>query len=393
MRLSRTVSVFALLVALAPLVHASELQKKQGVSILVLDGTSRARGRAHGKLLANEILGNAGALQAMRQNTMPDDKVFASTLAKFVWTEADSQELDGIVEGVKEVLGDDVKVPGTEREFARRDLEGLNCLPDLLPLACSSFSVFGKLVEGGGTITARNLDYPILENMIPQRLVIVRGTLGDERAWATISWPGLIGCYTGLNDAGVTASIHDVPTNPAFLLQKGFTPRSLGLRRILEKTGKDGCIERAATILRGLKVAYGNNIHVSGPGAAAILEWDPDKKTDDGVTVREAKDGAVICTNHWRSRRPVSKCSRYEALVKALDEQKEPWTPKAAMKALRVSNVSGDRVLTMHAAVFSLEQRKLLVAFAADAKHPAAKEEPVEIDLGALFDRTAKRWF
>ncbi len=392
MHLSRTLTVLALVAALAPFAQASELQKKQGVSILVLDGTPKARGRAHGKLLAEEILGNAAALYKMRQNKMPDDKVWTSTLGKFVWTQSDSDELDGIVEGVREKLGADVKVPGTERTFDRRDLEGLNCLADLLPLACSSFTVAGARVEGGGTITARNLDYPVLENMIPQRLVIVRAAIDGHHAWATISWPGLIGCYTGMSDAGVTASIHDVPTNPAFLLQKGFTPRSMGLRRILEKTEADGFAEKAAKVLRGLRVAYGNNIHVSAPGGGVILEWDPDRKNEEGVTIREAKDGAVICTNHWRSRREPEKCPRFDALVKALADRKEPWTPRSAMKALRVSNVKG-MVVTMHSAVFALESRTLLVAFAADGEHPAAKEQSVEIDLGALFARSGKRWY
>src|SRR4051812_18388415 len=111
MRLSRTLSRVALsaalLVAFAPLVQASELQKKQGVSILVLDGTPKARGRAHGKLLANEILANAGALQKLRSAKM-DDKVWLATLAKFVWTTDDSDELDGLVEGVREALGQDI---------------------------------------------------------------------------------------------------------------------------------------------------------------------------------------------------------------------------------------------------------------------------------------------
>ena len=34
-----------------------------------------------------------------------------------------------------------------------------------------------------------------------------------------------------------------------------------------------------------------------------------------------------------------------------------------------------------------------LVAFAGDVDRPAAKEEPVELDLGALFARSGKRWY
>ncbi len=389
----RAFPVVALLLGLSSLVHASELAKQGSVSILVLTGSAHERGVAHGKLLAPEILANAGALAKLQGERVPDETVFLGLLEKFTWSEDESAELDGIVDGVRAKLGEDVKVPGTARRFARRDVVGINTIADLLPLACSSFTITGKRVEGGGTITARNLDYPVLGTVIEQRLLIVHAARESEHAWATIGWAGAIGCYTGMNADGVTASIHDVPTNPGFLLGQGFTPRSIGLRRILERTAPDGFAESAAKVLQGCPVAYGNNIHVSAPGSAVVLEWDPDRTKGRGVTIREAKDGAIVCTNHWRSRREPEKCRRFEALSKALADRTRPLAPKEALATLGLAAVSGKDDLTIHSAVFSLEQRRLLVAFARDEQHPAPGEEPVDIDLGALFARSAKRWW
>ncbi|HZU98806.1 MAG TPA: C45 family peptidase [Planctomycetota bacterium] len=393
----RTLTTLAFLVLLAPLVQASELRKQDGVSILILNGTPAERGRAHGKLLAKEIVDGVGEIERLRRKAVPEEKTYLALLEKFTWSDSESAELDGILQGIKDALGQDVKVPGTDRPFARRDLVGVNVIADLLPLACSSFTVSGERVEGGATITARNLDYPVFQSALAQRLVIVRakGEQG-ERGWASVAWPGTIGAFTGMNEAGVTASIHDVPTDPSALLGKGFVPRTVGVRRVLEQTAAEGYAEKAAAVLRDCPVIYGNNIHVSAPRnavPAVILEWGPDRKQDGGVTVREAKDKAVVCTNHWRTRKPPEECRRFDALTKALAERKSPWTAKAALDALQVSAVTGERDLTLHSAVFSLEARKLLVAFAKDADHPAPRERAAEIDLGRLIDGAKKKWY
>jgi hypothetical protein len=391
--LHRPLLAVALVALLAPVAAASELTKQQGVAILTLDGTPAERGEAHGRLLAKEVLHNTGELDRLKKQRIPDEKFALSLLEKFVFSEDESAELDGIVKGVREVMGEDVKVPGTERRFERRDLVGINTLADLMPLACSSFTVTGPRVAGGGTITARNLDYPAIGNIIGEHLVVVRKATSQHHAWATISWAGSIGCFTGMNDESVTASIHDVPTAPSFILAKGFTPRALGLRKILETTTRAGFAEKAADVLRGCRVCYGNNIHVSAPGSAVVLEWDPDQRKEKGVTIRAAENGAIVCTNHWRERKEAEKCRRFAALTKALEERAEPWTPKAALAALRLAEVKGEQDVTIHSAVFSLETRQLLVAFATDATHPAADEEPAAIDLGALMGRKAKKWY
>jgi hypothetical protein len=386
------------------------LSVQGGVSILVLDGRdNHERGLAHGRALARPILETAGQFEKLRQRSMPDRATFKSVLKKFVWESDVSAELDGIVDGVREVLGADVKVPGTDRAFDRSDLEGINTIPDLLPFGCSSFTIAGARVEGGGTLTARNLDYPPLDGALDHHLVIVRRFLeGGEHpgvhGWATVSWPGCVGCFTGMSDAGITASIHDVRTGPEMLMGTGFTPRTVGLRRILEQTASgEGFADRAAAVLRRCPVVYGNNIHVSAPREggntlpAVILEWDSDREKEGGVTVRAAPPGEpLVCTNHWRLRREPEPCNRYDALVKVLGKRSASWTAASALEALRASAVAGPGGVTIHSVVFSLEKRTLLVAFARDKAHAAPFEAGTSLDLGALFQGStppAKRWY
>ncbi len=383
---------------------ATGLETVGGVQVLVLDsGVPGERGRMHGQLLAKEILEALGELEKLRGDIVPGgEKQYLQILEKFTLDPEYEAEVDGIVDGVRDALGADVKVPGTERAFDRTDVLALNTLCDLLPFACSSFTVTGAKVEGGGTLTARNLDYRIVgSTVLKRRFVLVHPARKGRHGWATVTWPGLIGCYTGMNDEGVTASIHDVPT-PAEHLRRGgdLTPRAIGLRKVLERTGKgDKLGERAAGVLKECKVVYGTNVHVSGPGASCVLEWDPQRGLDGGVSVRTPEPGEpLVCTNHFRKRARATDCDRFAALTKAL-EGAQALSPKRALALLRVAAVRSADDLTVHSVVFSPEERKALVAFARDASHAACDGEGTLLDLGAIFDHPearlgppARRW-
>jgi hypothetical protein len=370
--------------------NLGRLEEREGVKILVLEGTPRERGRAQGRAFAKPIVDNAAELAVILKGQFHDGESHAQLLKKFVWPADVSEELDGILEGVKEKLGD-APIPGQGRGLTRSDLEALNTVADLLPFFCSAFTISGDRVDGGGTLTGRNLDYPAFKGMLRTKLVVVRMPREGARGWATVTWPGSVGCYTGMNDAGMTASILDVPSK-ASLARDGFVPRSLGPRAILESiTPGQGWVERAADVLRRTPVIFGNNIHASAPRTegtppAAVFEWGPAEKPADGVTVRLAGPGeALRCTNHWRLRQEPIQCPRYDALTKALAEHEGKLTPESAMELLRVANVQGFKI-TVHSVVFSLEQRTVLVAFAKSTDRGAAWEQPLKLDLGAIFD-------
>lgn len=321
-----------------PAARESRLEQREGVSVLILEGTPTERGRAHGRLLAREIVDFVSAFEECR----PDAASLASNLAKFSWDADAKAELDGIFAGVQETLGQDAKVGAKGRPFVREDLDWINLLADLLPFGCSSFTVAGDRVEGGGTLTARNLDYQAVPGLLAHKLVVVETAREHRHGWVSVSWPGLIGGYTGMNDEGLTASIHDVATGHETLAKgEGFTPRTIGVRALLERTDAgDGWPERAASVLRGCPVVFGNNIHVSAPRGHAgppgvVLEWDPDRTRDGGVTIRDPGSEPLICTNHWRARRAPEPCSRYASLEKLLSDGAKKWTPEAAFEALR----------------------------------------------------------
>src|SRR5579871_6175455 len=132
----------------------ARLEEKEGVKVLVLTGSPREQGIQHGRAFAQDIVRAAGVLEKLRVARKKDLVTYREFQAHFKWTDDASAEIDGIVEGVKEKLGQ-VKVPGSDRDFARGDVEGINTICDLVPFACSSFTITGDRVVGGLTLTAR----------------------------------------------------------------------------------------------------------------------------------------------------------------------------------------------------------------------------------------------
>ena len=107
----------------------------------------------------------------------------------------------------------------------RREAVAANTLWDLKNirpwqlLGCSSLIVQPPLSATGGPLLARNLDFFGRGYLHEYSLLIVhpaRGTAGGPsppggaRAFASIGFPGVLGCFSGINDAGLALSSHEV---------------------------------------------------------------------------------------------------------------------------------------------------------------------------------------
>src|SRR5262249_25255865 len=85
-----------------------------------------------------------------------------------------------------------------------------NTFPDISKAAgCSSLIVGKERSATGGPLFGRNLDYPTLGYLEHYSLVTVRRTKG-KHAFASIGFPGMIGCLSGINDAGLALAVHEV---------------------------------------------------------------------------------------------------------------------------------------------------------------------------------------
>lgn len=397
------------------------LETIQGVQVLTLWGSDHERGYAHGYLLAEEIVGFAG--QALLDPRVLDSKeaygakIVKEVLPTMAFSPQHQQELEGMLAGIiARLRTEDAVSKELGREIRLDDLKALNCLADWYSFYCSSFSVWGELHDAGQIATARNLDFLRLPGLIEQQLVIVhKPDASNRRKWVSVGWTGLIGCYTGMNEEGVTVSMHDCPPGPRSAVT-GFVPRSLALRDAIEGASAATAIDDVEKILRKRPAMFGNNVHVSSPFTgqetpAAVFEYDPDTGLDGGVTRgtdayypliplaagepdvkgRPAAAGlrsALVCTNHYRSRTSPLICPRFAALSAGLIAGLRPKAIdlKSAMGLLSRVSVSDERVITAHAVYMLPNAKEFFVSFA-DSQRAAPNDRIMHFKLADLLSK------
>lgn len=405
-----------------------KLTRIDGVPVLYVWGTPQERGYAHGYLLARKIIDlldtylsdeNAIGGPEMYEAAIKLSAVTMSIGVKY------RQELQGMFAGIEARLGDKTTVKALGRKLELRDLVGTNCVADSSRFGCSSFAAWGPMTQNGHTIAGRNFDWYIFDALVDSQMIVVQLPEPGNKAlgWVSVTWPGSIGCFTGMNAEGVCVSLHDAaggrPTKAI-----GFTPRVLALRDAIEAARAETAIQDITNIFRDKTVVIGNNVpvvtdyqskraHRTAKGPFTVFEYDGNLDNEEGVTVRTVRstydqrrrDLAVqgggffeICTNHYRKRSAPSECDRYATMdmkLKELAESKKGLETSGAWKILRsVGRPSEDvpGLLTYHSVVFEPHVRKMHVAFCNNGK-AAPAHKPMELDVNKLlqFDRTTVR--
>ena len=114
--------------------------------------------------------------------------------------------------------------------------------------ACSSLMVEPSKSQTGGMLFGRNLDFYTLGVLDRYGLSPSIGPQG-KHAFATVGFPGVTGCISGMNDAGLAMAVHEVHASAdgAPMLNPKGMPYALAFRRILEECKT---IEEAEKLLR-----------------------------------------------------------------------------------------------------------------------------------------------
>lgn len=372
------------------------LTQRGPLRVLEVWGDAASAGYAHGYLLGEEIVRLFDAyVFDERVGVRPavyEAEFRSAGLAAFAFEERFERELSGMLAGLRARLGPDVRCKSLERPLDLDDLKIANVLSDLRGRGCTTFAAWGAATADGALLTARNLDYPATPEMVAHQIVLVHRARENARPWVGVTWPGLIGCYTAMNSAGVTVSVHDVPGRPP-TPRPPFVPRSLTLRLALESAGEHSFIEDVATVLRSRGTVVGTNVFVSGPAPrngppAAVIEYDGEER-GSGVTVRgaDANDAAtLVCTNHMRLRAEPTACRRYARLQERFAElSAERKLDVGACFALLAEIAQDQALQTVHSVVFEPGARRMHVRLR------GGPSDPTLLDLGELLEPASGR--
>ena len=391
----------------APPQLTGTLQTVNGVRVLKLWGTPYERGYAHGYLLGQDIV-EVFEAAVLDPRVLADPKQYEGTVRldfvgkRMKYDPLRREELKGMLDGIVASAGPAaVHLKRLGRNLDVRDLEAINSMADWYRFMCSSFSAWGDTRGGGEMITARNLDFLTLPGLDTKHLLIVYLDPGPgKKRWVSLTWSGLIGAYTAMNEEGVTISMHDAsgrqPSSPG-----PFVPRSIALRDALESATAANAVADVRRVLSVEPVISGNNIHVSAPFAsqpqpAAVLEYDGDLATDGGVTIRLSQaiplPDWIVCTNHYLQRGSAAAAAgsdsgqRYDTIAQALRQVRQVHDGIDLAFARRVMTAVS-RQGTLQSVVFFPNRKELYVSLATP-NVPATSHAPIRFRLEDLLRKS-----
>ena len=303
-------SFCAAALAQAPAVRAvnGRLEEHGGIKLLRVWGTPAERGYAHGFLLGKEVAAVAiaefTARFARQQPLLEQARMAVGRLIEY--PDDVRAEIEALFEGLVASKAD-LQMPELERAFDLKDLLVGNALDVFGLMGCSSFTVWGEQVVGGGVLTGRNFDWPFTGKHMLEHTMLVVQHLGNGRAVASVTWPGFVGTVSGVSSEGIAAFLHTGSGKITRTPEPGSWPTAVAARAILAQSrAADG-----VAVFAEAKRLLGYTSPPIGFLTDVVLPQPPEGKapvavfeTDSGSSVQgDETKGAFVLTNHFRTRK------------------------------------------------------------------------------------------
>ncbi len=268
-----------------------------------------------------------------------------------------------------------------ERVHDQRRVVRGNTLFDLKNLqpwrmfGCSSIAMGATRTDTGGPLMGRNLDFFPLGYLHEFGLVtVVRSTVPGLRPFAAIGFPGSVGVFSGMNNAGLAVATHEVFNPPDRRYNSAGEPFALTCRRVLEECTS---VDEAEALFRATPRTTTVSVAVCGLSGQAVFELSP-----KDVRRRDSIRDAVICVNHFLGQslggaNPFNTLGRLDRLSQVVVDA-GPLGVRGVWSAL---NAVGQAQYTVQSIVF--EPRRLAIHVALGL--PATCLTPTELTLADYF--------
>lgn len=199
-----------------------------------------------------------------------------------------------------------------------------NPLVNAPQVGCTALAVAAARSASGRVLVGRLLDFEGGDAFDRDKLVITCDP-DDGYAFCSVVWPGMVGAVTGLNEAGIFASV-----NASVSDEQRFSGRPvvLVLRQILQHAGS---IDEAVALVAGARLFVSSNLLIASgdEDRVVVVEVGP-----GGHHVRELADDHLVVTNHFehpgwaddaasqRRREEGTSTQRAARAVELLDEHR-----------------------------------------------------------------------
>jgi hypothetical protein len=319
--------------------------RREGASLLHLEGDPYALGYANGRLTADlmqvqerELIGTVrrffpstpgfwgiATLVLVNNRSLPDHVPLEYQL-----------EVRGLAEGSTD--------PFPEWGYRYHRLLNYHAAHDIAHwvwdkpvVACTALAARGGATASGRLLTARNFDFEAGRHFDANKVIALYRP-SEGQAFLSVSWPGMAGAVTGLNAARIFISI-----NGAHSVDRGRigTPVSLVIRRVLQYATS---LEEAVAIVRDAQVFVTDGYLIADgeTGEAVVVEKSPAR-----TAVRPMEGDLLLQTNHFEAaefqqdpgnlahQAVGTTCARRARLEELVTDRATPLDPAALVEVLR----------------------------------------------------------
>ncbi|MCW3104167.1 MAG: peptidase [Bacteroidetes bacterium] len=162
-----------------------------------------------------------------------------------------------------------------------------------MTVGCTAFGAWGDKTDDGTLIIGRNFDFYVGDAFAEDKLInFVKPK--DGYKFMMVSWAGMIGAVSGMNEKGLTVTLNasksEIPTSAA-------TPISLVAREILQYAKN---IKEAMEIAKKRKTFVSESLFI---GSAADKRTATIEKTPSKTELFESPEpDYIICANHYQGK-------------------------------------------------------------------------------------------
>ena len=166
-----------------------------------------------------------------------------------------------------------------------------HALQNMNLVACTAFSGWDSRSADSSLIIGRNFDFYVGDEFAEDKIILFCNPVKGYK-FMIVTWGGMIGATSGMNDQGLTVTLNaaksDIPFGAA-------TPISIVAREILQYAS---CIDEAFEIAKKRKTFVSESLLI---GSAKDDRTATIEKSPDNQALLESNNDYIICSNHFQS--------------------------------------------------------------------------------------------
>lgn len=167
-----------------------------------------------------------------------------------------------------------------------------HALQNMNLVACTAFSGWDSRSEDSSLIIGRNFDFYVGDEFAEDKIIMFCNPEKGHK-FMIVTWGGMIGATSGMNDQGLTVTLNAAKSEIPF---GAATPVSLVAREILQYAST---IEEASKIAEKRKMFVSESLFIGSAkdGKTATIEKSPEKQA-----LLETENDYIIYSNHFQSK-------------------------------------------------------------------------------------------